>query len=107
MWNILRRMSETPVSLLDVAQVAVEDFRRGSGRALTPDMAAELANVIELALLTAVRGERRAGAAECERRAELWERTGDKPDTSPMLRAEARARAAEARYLADLIAARR
>ena len=95
------------MSLSDVAKVAVQDFRRGSGGAITPAMAADLANIIEVALLTAVRGERRAGVAECTRRAELWERTGDKPETSPLIRAEARSRAAEARYLADLIATRR
>jgi hypothetical protein len=100
-------MSETPVSLSDVAKVAVADFKKGSGGGITPMMAADLANIIELALLTAVRGERRASVAECTRRAELWEQTGDKPDTSPLLRAEARTRAAEARYLADSIATRR
>jgi hypothetical protein len=100
-------MSEQAVSLLDVAKVAVGDFRKASGGGMTPMMAADLANIIELALLTAVRGERRAGVAACTQRAELWERTDDKPDTSPLLRAEARARAAEARYLADLIATRR
>jgi hypothetical protein len=67
-------------------------------------MAADLASIIKLAILTAVRAERRAGVADCTRRAELWEQTGDKPDASPLIRAEARARAAEARYLADLIA---
>ena len=100
-------MSETPVSLSDVAKVAVGDFKKAGGGEISPAMAANLAEIIELALLTAVRAERRAGVAECTRRAELWEQTGDKPDTSPLLRAEARARAAEARYLADLIATRR
>ncbi len=95
------------MSLSDVAKVAVQDFRKGSGREITPAMAADLAGIIELALLTAVRGERRGGVADCTRRAELWEKTGDNPDTSPLLRAEARARASEARYLADLIATRR
>jgi len=99
-------MSET-VSLSDVAKVAVQDFKAGSGGGITPSMAADLANIIEVALLTAVRGERRASVAECTRRAELWERTGDEPDASPLIRAEARTRAAEARYLADLIATRR
>ena len=95
------------MSLSDVAKVAVDDFKRGSGRAITPAMAADLAGIIELALLTAVRGERRASVAECTRRAELWEKTSDKPDASAPLRAEARARAAEAHYLGDLLATRR
>ena len=98
-------MSET-VSLSDVAKVAVQEFKKGSGGQITPVMSADLASIIELALLTAVRQERRAGVAECARRAELWEKTGDKADVATPLRAEARARAAEARYLADLIAAR-
>ena len=62
---------------------------------------------IEVALLTAVRDERRACVAECARRAELWEKTGDKADASAPIRAEARARAAEAHYLGDLMATRR
>jgi hypothetical protein len=99
-------MSER-LSLSDLARVALQDFRRGSGGALTPVMADELVTVIELALLTAIREERRACVAECTRRAELWEQTGDKPDALAPLRAEARARAAEARYLADSLATRR
>ena len=93
--------------LSDLAKVAVEDFQKGSGGELAATTAADLAGIIELALLTAVREERRAGVAECSRRAELWEKTGDKPDTSAPLRDEARARAAEARYLGDLLATRR
>ncbi len=61
---------------------------------------------LEPVILTAVRAERRASVEECTRRAELWERTCDNPDTSPLLRAEAQARAAEARYLADALASR-
>lgn len=99
-------MSET-LSLSDYAKVAVQDFRRGSGGELTPAMAADLATIIELALLTAVRDERRACSAACSRRAELWEKTGDKPEVTPLVRAEARARGAEARYLEDLLATRR
>jgi hypothetical protein len=93
--------------LSDLAKVAVEDFQKGSGRELTSASAADLAGILEVALLTAVRDERRTCVAECTRRAELWEKTGDKPDASPPLRAEARARAAEAHYLGDLLATRR
>ena len=57
-------------------------------------------------LLTAVRAERRACAAECTRRAELWERTGDRPGAPEPVREEAVHRANEARYLADLLATR-
>jgi hypothetical protein len=93
--------------LSDLAKVAVEDFKKGRGPELTSAMTADLASIIEVALLTAVRDERRSCVAECARRAELWEKTGDKPDTSALLRAEARARAAEAHYLGDVLATRR
>ena len=100
-----------PVSLAsllsDLAKVSVEDFKKASGGALTAAMAADLAGIIEVALLTAVRDERRACVAECTRRAELWEKTGDQPGASALIRADARARAAEAHYLADLLATRR
>lgn len=92
--------------LSDLAKVAVEDFKKARGGELTTAMSADLASIIEVALLTAVRDERRACVAECTRRAELWEKTGDKPETSALLRAEARARAAEARYLGDALATR-
>ena len=74
---------------------------------MTAAMTVDLAAIIEVAVLTAARDERRACVAECTRRAELWEKTGEQPDASPLIRAEARARAAEARYLADLLAPRR
>jgi len=83
--------------LSDLARVAVEDFKKQRGGELTTAMSGDLASIIEVALLTAVRDERRGCVAECTRRAELWEKTGDKPETSAFLRAEARARAAEAR----------
>ena len=93
--------------LSDLAKVAVEDFKKGRGGELTIAMTADLASIIEVALLTAVRDERRTCVSECSRRAELWQKTGDKPDASAPLRAEARARAAEAHYLGDLLATRR
>jgi hypothetical protein len=100
-------MLAKPLVLSDVAKVAVDDFKKGMGGGLSQVTAADLANIIELALLSAVRHERRTCVDECTRRAELWEKTGDKPDATAPLRAEARARAAEARYLGDLIATRR
>jgi hypothetical protein len=95
------------VSLSDVAHVAVQDFKMGSGSTINPAMARELTTIIELALLTAVRDERRACIAECTRRGELWEQTAEKLDVSAPLRVEAQSRANEARCLADLIVARR
>ena len=95
------------MSLSDLARVAVDDFKKARGGDLPATLAADLAGIIEVSLLTAVREERRACVGVCTRRAELWEKTGDKPDTSGPLRDEARARAGEARYLADLLATRR
>jgi hypothetical protein len=98
-------MAET-ASLADVARVTVDDFRKGREAAISLALARELATAIELALLTAVRGERRACVAECTRRAELWERTGDRPGAAEPLRDESKHRANEARYLADVMATR-
>ena len=92
--------------LTDIAWVAAEDFCRGRGTVISPALARELAAAIELALLTAVRAERRACAAECTRRGELWQRTADQSDTSDQMRVEADHRANEALYLGDLIATR-
>jgi hypothetical protein len=92
--------------LTAVAQVAAADFRKGHEAVITPALAAELAAAIEIALLTAVRAERRGCSAECTRRAALWEATSEKPDIAEFARMEADCRANEALYLADLIATR-
>ena len=68
-------MAMETLPLAAVARVAADDFRRGHEATITPALAAELAAGIEIALLTAVRAERRACAAECTRRGELWQRT--------------------------------
>lgn len=92
-------------SLSDMAQLVAEDFRRKHEAHVDPASLRELENAIELALLTAIRNERRACSAECARRAELWERTErDAQSTVPHL--EAQSRANEARYLADLLHSR-
>jgi len=98
-------MADAP-PLSDVARVAAQDFRRGREAVISPLLAHELATAIELALLTAVRAERRACVAECTRRAELWERTSEREDAGELARREARHRSNEARYLADLMASR-
>ena len=92
--------------LVDVARVAADDFRKGREALVSPALARELATAIELALLTAVRAERRGCVAECDRRAKLWEGTGDRADAAEHTRLEAKHRANEAHYLADLIATR-
>jgi len=95
-----------PASLGDIARVTVHDFLKGREVVIGVALARELATAVELALLTAVRDERRACAAECTRRAELWERTGDRAGAPAPIREEAVHRANEARYLADLLATR-
>lgn len=92
--------------MTDIARVAADDFRKGREGSISGVLARDLAVAIELALLTAVRGERRACASACTRRGELWERTGDRPGISDLARKEAEHRSNEARYLADLIATR-
>lgn len=92
-------------SLSDMAQVVAEDFRRHHDSHLDAAGVQQLTRAIELALLTAVRDERRACIAECARRAELWERT-ERDAASPSLHLEAQWRANEARYLADLLHSR-
>lgn len=91
--------------LAAIARVTAEDFLRGR-QDLRSAVADELAEAIELALLTAVRAERRACAGECTRRGELWQRTADEPTTTAPARLEAEHRANEAIVLADLLATR-
>jgi hypothetical protein len=88
-----------------VARVTAEDFLRGRD-AVGPTLADELAGAIELALLTAVRAERRACEAACTHRGQLWQRTSEQPGAAEVVRREAESRANEALYLADLIATR-
>jgi hypothetical protein len=88
-----------------MAQLVAEDFRRQNEARVDAAGLQQLRSAIELALLTAVRDERRACSAECARRAELWERT-ERDATSPIAHREAQCRANEARYLADLLHSR-
>jgi hypothetical protein len=94
--------------LAAIARVAAEDFLRSRQdlKDLKPALADELTGAIELALLTAVRAERRACVAECTRRGDLWRRTADAPSTTEPARLEAEHRANEAIVLADLLATR-
>ena len=52
----------------------------------------------------AIAGDRKAASALCLERQALWEATEARPTTPEHLRAEARARANEAAYVADAIA---
>ncbi len=65
---------------------------------LAQDREALIAAVVEL-----LAGERRRCAQVCRERAALWRRTPAATAEAPYAREEARARANEATYLADLI----
>ena len=91
-------------ALTDIARVTADDFRRGKETVIGAALTRELATAIEIALLGAVRAERRACVEECQRRAALWETTGARDGASELTRQEARCRANEASYLADALA---
>jgi hypothetical protein len=61
---------------------------------------------IETLLGKAMHAEREACAALCGRRQALWEKTENNPETSEVMRAEARQRGNEAAYLADALRSR-
>jgi hypothetical protein len=63
----------------------------------------ELAVLVETALRSASRQERESCAAVCDARRALWLGTEGDANAPAQLRAEARARANEAAYLADAI----
>jgi hypothetical protein len=96
----------TSISLADLARVTAEDFVRSARGRLPSGLVPDLAAALEIALLTAMREERRACVAECDRRAALWDGAFERADASEIARREAQSRGNEARYLADLIAAR-
>jgi hypothetical protein len=98
-----RRMDSN--ALARMAELVLEKVLRATEGTLDVRRALELQADIELALLTAARSGRSECAAQCTARAELWERTErDAPAGEPRL--EARHRANEARYLADLLSTR-
>jgi uncharacterized protein YgbK (DUF1537 family) len=93
-------------TMANIARVAADDFRRGKESFIEPALVRELADAIEIALLTAVREERRHCVKECQRRAALWETTVGRDGVSEPMRQEARCRGNEAAYLADTLATR-
>lgn len=96
---------EQEFSLTALAGMIAADILRAHpslGRASVED----LAHRLETALRTAVRQERLACVAECERRRTLWTGTEERSGTPPSLRTEARFRANEAAVLADALRGR-
>ena len=66
-------------------------------------MREDLARRVERAIREALVADRKAASAVCLQRHALWVATESRPATAEHLRAEARARANEAAYLADAI----
>ena len=93
------------LSLTAVAAMTARDVLRAHP-GLGASGAEDLTHRVETALRTAVRQERLACVAECERRKALWTQTEERSATPPSLRTEARFRANEAAVLADALRAR-
>jgi hypothetical protein len=94
------------VPIVDLARIAAESFRRAHSEIVSRAAVNELAGAIELALLMAVRAQRRECGAECKRRGEFWQKAAARPGATEDARLEAERGANEALYLADSIAVR-
>jgi hypothetical protein len=86
-----------------IAVVAAERFGDAWSGLVHAAMRQDLTRRIEAAIAQALRAERQRAAGLCLARQQLWETTESRPDTSEPLRLEARNRANEAAYLADLL----
>jgi hypothetical protein len=86
-----------------IATVAAERFGDAYGEVISAAMRQDLCRRIESAIRVALRDKGSAFAKLCRARQTLWEATEARPVTSALLRAEARARANEAAYLADAV----
>ena len=94
-------MGDFSVPLL--ARVIAKDFAGASGLALSGGALQDLAHRIETGMRTAVHQQRELLVAQCDARVELWRRSEERAGAPESLRAEARARANEAAYLADVV----
>lgn len=86
-----------------LATIVAEAFGDAHGAVVDARMREELAARVEGALREALVAGRKAAAAICLERQALWTATEAQPSTPEPLRAEARARANEAAYLADAL----
>jgi len=93
-------------SSAELSTVVADAFAAARPGALTGEAVRDLAHRIETALRTATRLEREACVDVCAARSELWSSTSDREATPASLRAEARARANEAQFLADALRVR-
>lgn len=86
-----------------LATMVAERFGDVHAGAVTAPMREDLTRQLERALRDAVLAARRGAAELCQQRQALWTATEAQATTSELLRAEARARANEAAYLADAL----
>jgi hypothetical protein len=86
-----------------LATIAAEKFGDAYGGVINGAMRLDLSRRIEAAIRSALITERQRLSDLCLKRQALWEQTEGRPDTPAPLRAEARSRANEAAYLADVI----
>lgn len=81
----------------------VEGALGASLEACSPEIRSELVRQVVSLCEELISRERDRCVAECRRRAELWRTTSSAGSTIASVREEARARANEALYLADLL----
>jgi hypothetical protein len=86
-----------------LATVVAEKFGDSYAGVINAGMREDLARRVERAIREALVAEGEAASAVCRERQALWVATESHPATPEHLRAEARARANEAAYLADAI----
>ena len=86
-----------------LATIVAEQFGDTYRQVVTALMREDLARRLERAMRETALAARREAAEVCRDRQALWDATEARPATSELLRAEARARANEAVYLADAI----
>jgi hypothetical protein len=86
-----------------IATVTAERFGDAYGAIISANMREDLQRRIQAAIAEALRGQQQAHVRLCLARQALWEKTEGRPETPEILRAEARGRANEAAYLADVI----
>ncbi|MFL5305084.1 MAG: hypothetical protein ACJ8F1_07710 [Polyangia bacterium] len=86
-----------------LATIVAEKFGDAYGGIIDAAMREDLARRVERAVREALVAEHKAASAVCLERHALWVATESRPATPEHLRAEARARANEAAYLADAI----
>jgi hypothetical protein len=87
----------------DNAVGAAEVALRESLKDVPSDVRRRVSQEVGVLVEEHVQGERERCVAMCRRRAELWRKTSAARSTVAVAREEARARANEAAYLADLI----